>query len=255
VLDAAEVRARFPEISPPAGTAALFEPVAGVVSPERAVAAHLSVAARHGADLRHDEGASSWSAGSTGIEVRTERGRHTAGALVLAPGRWVPELLADLALPLRTERRVMHWFAPPGGTAGFSPGRFPVWIWDRDDGTSPYGVPALGATGSGVKAAVHHSTVKAPADWTADELAALLAGLLPGLGAQHLRAIDCWYTLTPDQHFVVGRHPAYDNVLVACGFSGHGFKFTPVIGEALAQLAVDGATAHPLELFDPTRFS
>jgi sarcosine oxidase len=67
--------------------------------------------------------------------------------------------------------------------------------------------------------------------------------------------MDCWYTLTPDEHFVVGWHPAYEQVLVACGFSGHGFKFTPVIGEALAQLAVDGVTAHPLDLFDPTRYS
>jgi sarcosine oxidase len=255
VLDAAGVRARFPQFNPPRDTAALFEPVAGVVSPERAVAAQLAVAARHGADLRHDEAVESWSASGTGVTIRTARGPHTAGTLVLAPGRWAPELLGGLDLPLRVERRVMHWFDPPGGQAAYGPDRFPIWMWDHPDGTSIYGLSAVGPPGSGVKAAVHHSTVKAPADWSGAEVAELLAPLLPGLGARHLRAMDCWYTLTPDEHFVVGWHPAYEQVLVACGFSGHGFKFTPVIGEALAQLAVDGVTAHPLDLFDPTRYS
>ena len=173
---------------------------------------------------------------------------------MLAPGRWAPELLADLALPLRVERRVMHWFDPPGGVDDFRPGRFPVWIWDRDDGTAPYGVPAVGAADGGVKTSVHYSPDRPAADWTPAEVAALLAPLLPGLGDRHLRAVDCTYTLTPDEHFVVGRHPGHDNVLVACGFSGHGFKFTPVLGEVLAQLVVDGSSPLSLEQFDPLRF-
>jgi sarcosine oxidase len=85
-------------------------------------------------------------------------------------------------------------------------------------------------------------------------VAAMLAPLLPGLGDRHLRAVDYTYTLTPDEHFVVGRHPGHDNVLVACGFSGHGFKFTPVLGEVLAQLVVDGSSPLSLEQFDPLRF-
>jgi sarcosine oxidase len=107
--------------------------------------------------------------------------------------------------------------------------------------------------GTGVKASVHHSTVR-PADaWTGQDVAALLAPLLPGLGAQVLRSVDCTYTLTPDQHAVVGRHPDHDRVLLACGFSGHGFKLTPVLGEALAELAADGRTRHDLGLLDPVR--
>ena len=146
----------------------------------------------------------------------------------------------------------MHWFAPVD-VEPFRPGRFPVWIWDRDDGTAPYGVPAVDPV-SGVKVAVHHSTLRRPADWSPPELADLLAPLLPGLGDRHVRAVDCTYTLTPDENFVVGRHPAYDGVLIACGFSGHGFKFTPVVGEVLAQL-VDGDAEHDLSLFDPGRFA
>ena len=78
--------------------------------------------------------------------------------------------------------------------------------------------------------------------------------MLPGLGA-HVRSSTCWYTLTPDQNFVIGAHPESARVLVACGFSGHGFKFTPVVGEVLADLVVDGSTAFDLSLFDPLRFS
>jgi sarcosine oxidase len=239
---------------PPDGTAALFDPSAGVVSPERAVLAHLAVAAGHGAELRHDEPVLSWSATADGVQVRTGRGTHEAGHLVLAPGRWAPELLADLGLPLRVERRVMHWFDPPGGVDDFRPGRFPVWIWDCADGTAPYGVPSVGPAAGGVKTSVHYSQDRPAADWTPAEVATLLAPLLPGLGDRHLRAVDCTYTLTPDEHFVVGRHPAYDNVVIACGFSGHGFKFTPVLGEALAQLVVDGSSALSLDQFDPLRF-
>jgi glycine/D-amino acid oxidase-like deaminating enzyme len=84
-------------------------------------------------------------------------------------------------------------------------------------------------------------------------VAELLRPLLPGLGRSPLRTVPCTYTLTPDEHFVVGRHLAHDRVLIACGFSGHGFKLTPVLGEALADLAVDGTTAHDLALFDPAR--
>jgi sarcosine oxidase len=256
VLDAAEVARRFPAFRPPEGTAALFEPEAGVVGPERGVLAHLRLAAGHGADLRHAEGVTSWSAdGGTdgaGVTVRTARDTYTAGSLVLAPGRWAPELLADLALPLRVERRVMHWFRPAAGAEAFGPDRFPVWIWDRDDGTAPYGVPCL--DGVGVKAAVHYSRVRSAETWTGAELAALLADLLPGLGHEHLRAVDCSYTLTPDEHFVVGRHPEHEQVVIGCGFSGHGFKFTPVLGEVLADLATGRATSYDLSMFDPRRF-
>lgn len=254
VLEPAEVTRRFPVMRPPDGTAGLFEPEAGFVSPERAVLAHLAVAARHGADLRHDEPVLSWSSTGDGVQVRTGRGTVEAGHLVLAPGRWAPELLADLALPLRVEKRVMHWFDPLGGVDDFRPGRFPVWIWDRDDGIAPYGMPAVGPAAGGVKTSVHYSPDRPAGDWTPAEVAALLSPLLPELGDRHLRAVDCTYTLTPDEHFVVGRHPAYDTVLVACGFSGHGFKFTPVLGEALAQLVVDGSSSLSLEQFDPLRF-
>ena len=247
LLDPAGVTARFPDMTPPAGTVALYEADAGFVSPEAAVRAQLDRAAAAGAELRFEEPVADWSADDDGVTEPTDRGRHTAGALVVAPGRWAVDLLPGLAVPLRVESRTMHWFDVPAGT--FTPGRFPVWIWERPDGTAPYGVPSVGP---GVKAAVHHSTVQSAEDWTAEQVGELLRPLLPGLGAP-LRAAPCTYTMTPDEHPVIGPHPASDRVLIACGFSGHGFKLTPVVGEALAGLAVDGTSPHDLTGFDPLR--
>ena len=251
VLDSTEVAARFPAMRPPEGTQGLYEPAGGLVGPEAAVAAHLRRAAEAGAELRHDEAVRSWSADGDGVRVRTSRGEVAAGALVLAPGRWTLPLIGDLSLPLVTERRVQHWYAAPD-PAAFAPGRFPVWIWDLACGTSLYGAPAL--TDGLVKAAVHFSADRPADTWSADDVADTLSGLMPSLGRDHRREAECWYTLTPDENFVIGRHPASDRVLLACGFSGHGFKFTPVVGEVLADLVVEGSTQYDLSLFDPMRF-
>jgi sarcosine oxidase len=251
VLEPGEVAARFPALRPPEGTQGIYEPIGGYVGPEAAVSAQLRTAASAGAELRHDEAVASWSADGDGVRVRTTRGEVSAGALVLAPGRWTPPLLGDLSLPLVTERRVQQWYAPKD-PAAFAPGRLPVWIWDLADGTSLYGVPSL--DGLTVKAAVHFCADRPPDAWTPDDVADTLSRLMPTLGRDHRRSAECWYTLTPDENFVIGPHPASDRVLVACGFSGHGFKFTPVVGEVLADLVVDGSTRFDLSLFDPRRF-
>ena len=82
-----------------------------------------------------------------------------------------------------------------------------------------------------------------------------LAAVLPTLPGRYLTAATCMYTTTPDQHFVIAGHPEHSTVTVACGFSGHGFKFVPVVGEIVADLATTGATAHPIGLFDPRRLT
>ena len=247
LLEASDVTARFPDLTPPPGTVGLFESDAGFVPPEAAVLAQLARAALAGADLRHGEPATGWQARSDGVTVTTATSRYDAGALVVAPGAWAPELLPGLPVPLDVQDRRQYWFAPPPG--GMAPDRFPVWIWQLPDGTASYGVPA---SASGVKAGIHHSDVPPAGDWTAEQVQELLRPLLPGLGAL-VRSARCTYTMTPDEHAVVGRHPEHERVLVACGFSGHGFKLTPVLGEALADLAVDGTTRHDLALLDPLR--
>jgi sarcosine oxidase len=259
LLDAADIRRRFPTLAPADDEVGLYEAVAGFVRPEAAVAAHLELAARAGTELRFDEPALEWSAGPDGVRVTTARGTYEAGRLVICPGAWAPRLLADLGVPLVVERQVMYWFQPSGGTGPFE--RHPIWIHQADDGRQLYGFPAIDGPDGGAKTAFfRHGATTTPEtidrEVHRDEVAftaSRLASVVPALPGRFLRAAACMYTTTPDEHFVVGAHPAHENVTVACGFSGHGFKFVPVVGEIVADLALDGTTKHPIALFDPRR--
>jgi sarcosine oxidase len=261
VLDAAEVTRRFATLRPDAGMLALHEPRAGYVRPEQTVAAHLALATAAGADLHFSEPVTGWAAmpGGDGVRVHTGRGSYQASRLVICPGAWAPSLLAGLGVPFTVERQVMYWFAPES-VAAFT--GHPVFFWEAGDGVQFYGFPAIDGPGGGVKAAFHHH---GGTDCTPDtidrtvhgtEVSAIrryLRPLMPSLPGDLLRAVTCMYTNSPDHHFVVGPHPEHPQVAVACGFSGHGFKFVPVIGEILADLVTGGTTAHPIGLFDPRR--
>jgi sarcosine oxidase len=259
VLAPAEVTRQFPTFAPRSDELGLYEERAGFARPERTVAAHLALAAQAGAELRFQEPALAWSTGPAGATVRTAAGTYQAGTLVVTPGAWAPELLADLDVPLVVERQVMHWLSPVGPIEPYATN--PVFICG-DGPEQVYGFPALDGPTGGVKVSFFRAgepTTPDAVDRTVrpGEVAALRARarqVLPGLAGPAVAAKVCLYTTTPDEHFVVARHPAYDNVVVACGFSGHGFKFVPVVGEILADLALDGATAHPIDLFDPRRW-
>jgi sarcosine oxidase len=257
VLDAAGVARRFPTFRLAPGELALVEQRAGYARPEAAVAAQLRLAAAAGAELRFAEPVESWQAGPP-ARVRTTAGTYEAGALVLTPGAWAPEL-AGLDLPLVVERQVMHWVAPAGPIEPYQ--RNPVFICG-DGPDQVYGFPAIDGPAGGVKVSFFRAgepTTPQTVDRAVRpaEVAALrrrAAEVLPGLTGPAVAATVCLYTTTPDEHFVIGPHPAYENVVVACGFSGHGFKFVPVVGEILADLALGGRTDHPIGLFDPLRF-
>ena len=259
LLDAAELRQRFPLFASDSGTVALYEPEAGVLRPEAAVAAHLRLAADAGAELRFSEPVLAWEADEGGgVTVTTATGAARAEGLVVCPGAWAPELLAGLGVPLANERQVQFWFEPVGGVDPFLPGRHPAWLWDDGDGV-PYGLPALDGPGGGVKVAFHRRGLPCTPDALdrdvsaaeVEDIAAALRRRIPSLAGRFLRAVPCMYTNTPDDHFVIGAHPHRPQVVVACGFCGHGFKFAPVIGEIVADLVTSGATAHPIGLFDP----
>jgi sarcosine oxidase len=264
LLDAAAIRERFPVFAPDDGTVALFEERSGFVRPEATVLEHVRRAAAAGADLRFGERVLGWEATDRGVRVRTGDATYDAGHLVVAAGAWAPQLLADLGLPLHVERQLMHWYAPAGPIEPWRVGRQPVWIWEASPEVQSYGFPAYGPTSDGVKVTFYRDGAGKDTDPDAldrtvhdDEVARLtdhLADRLPALPGRHLRGVACMYTTTPDQHFVIGRHPEHAAVTVAAGFSGHGFKFVPVVGEILADLATEGSTRHPIELFTPTRF-
>ena len=259
VFDADEIRRRFPTLSPADDEVAVYEDVAGFVRPERGVSAHLDRAIGHGAELHFDEPVLEWSASTSGVRVRTAVATYDAGHLVICPGAWAPRLLAELGLPLTVERQVQYWFQPAGGVEPYV--RHPIFIHEDADGLQVYGFPAIDGPDGGVKTAFFRRGAVADPDALdrevhpdeIEDMAIHARRLVPTLPGRFLRAVPCMYTVTPDHNFVIATHPQHQQVTVACGFSGHGFKFAPVVGEILADLAIDGTTEHPIGLFDPRR--
>lgn len=264
MLDAAALRRRFPTLRPRPDEVALYEAKAGFVRPEATVSAQLTLAARAGAELHFDEPMTSWApAPGGGVRVETGSGSYTAGQLVITPGPWAPRLLADLGVPFTIERQVQYWFQPVGGVAPFVPERHPIYIWEDADGSQIYGFPAIDGPDGGAKVAFFRRGVVTTPETVdrevhPDEIRTMAERArrhLPDLPGTFLAAKTCLYSNTPDEHFVIARHPAHEAVTVACGFSGHGFKFVPVVGEILADLATTGTTGHPIDLFDPRRLT
>ncbi|QNI31067.1 N-methyl-L-tryptophan oxidase [Alloacidobacterium dinghuense] len=268
LLDQKEIRRRFPVLHPRAEDCAVYETQAGFLRPEAAVAAHLGLATRGlamqgGAALHFEEPVSNWQITNGGaVRVTTAKGTYEAGHLVIAPGAWAESLL-KLSLPLHVRRHVMAWFDPPEGIADFSPDCFPIYIWRTGADTVFYGFPATDCEHCGVKAAMHSGGDICTAEtierkYQARDIAEIreqLAAYIPALNGRLLHAATCMYTMTPDEHFIVSRHPDYAQVSVACGFSGHGFKFAPVIGEVLADLAIEGRTKWPIDFLSAERFA
>lgn len=259
LLDEDEIRQRFPNFTPQPGDVALFEAKAGFARPELTVQAHLDLAEKAGAALRFGEEVIGWSETARGVTVRTAAGTYTAGQVVICPGAWAPQLLADFGIPITVERQVLYWLDPVGGVEPFVD--HPIFIDEDASGMQIYGFPAIDGPRGGVKVAFFRKGIECTPD-TIDrtvhdreicEMRDRAAQLLPALDGPCIHSATCMYSNTPDQHFVIARHPDTENVTVACGFSGHGFKFVPVVGEILADLATTGATTHPISLFDPRR--
>lgn len=255
-LTAADIRRRYPAFTPDDDIVGVAEGNAGYVVPEAAVRTHLRLAAQHSATLRYNEVVLSWQATASGVSVTTDQRTYTADHLILSPGAWAPELMADLGLPLRVERRVLLWFDPIGGDAPFQEPHFPVYIWDCGEGVSFYGFPKQPGT-PGIKVAIHtvgqqctpQTIDRTLHDSDVDTLQQLVRNRVPALLGPMLDYATCMYTLTPDEHFVIATHPEHPQVVLASPCSGHGFKFTPVIGEILADLAMHGRTNHDISLF------
>ncbi|HMO57555.1 MAG TPA: N-methyl-L-tryptophan oxidase [Roseiflexaceae bacterium] len=264
VLDAAEVRRRFPPLQLSNDLIALYEQRAGVLVPEACINANLRLAAQQHAELHFEEPVLAWEAAAGGDRVRvtTARGSYEAERLIIAAGAWAPELLADLSIPFTIERQVLYWFDPLGGTAPFAPDHFPIYMWEFDEQSAFYGFPAQQGSPGGVKIAFHTGGMPCTPETIRrevlpDEVAAMRAALaerIPAINGRLLATATCMYTKVPDEHFVLGMHPHHPQVIVASPCSGHGFKFSSVIGEVLADLAQHGTTSLPISFFSPQRF-
>lgn len=253
-LDAAAVRARFPVLQPVDPLVAVWEPNAGVLFPEACVGAHLDGARRHGATLALDEGVTDWRREGGEFVVTTSRGTHRAAHLVLSANAWLGRLVHGAKLPLSVARQPLFWFEPAAHAGAFAPDRLPIYLWEPEPDRFFYGFPAFGGQ---VKVAVHgRGRVSDPdtldREVTDAEVAAMrepLARWMPGANGRFARAAVCMYANTPDEHFLIDRHPHEPRVLVISACSGHGFKFSSAIGERVPDVLLEGRTAPEFDRF------
>ena len=259
VLTSAELSARFPGIRFPADTMTVYQPDAGFVLSERAIVTHVFGALEHGAEVRAREPVTEWDTDGDRVRVTTTRGSYEAGALVVTGGAWAGPLLPSLHHLVVPERQVLGWFQPLE-PAHFAPDRYPVVIADLGEGMY-YSLPVFGIPGFKL-GKYHHREEQTTADaldraCTDEDEAVLREGLaryFPQANGPVLSMKACMFTNTPDGHFIIDALPDAPNVFVAAGFSGHGFKFSSVVGEIMADLATRGETAHDISLFRLDRF-
>jgi sarcosine oxidase len=258
-LENDELHRRYPAFRFGPEYVGVVERTAGFLLVDDCVRALAAEARRLGAVVREREPVASWSAGPDGVEVETTAGRYRADRLVIAAGPWAAECLRPLAVRLTVMRQVVCWFGT-NDDAAFRRDVFPIFIADTPGGAF-YGVPALNV--DGLKCARHYGApeLQRPEEidhavTAADEapVRAFLRKHLPDADGPLRRASVCIYTLTPDRHFIIDVHPQHPKVVFAAGFSGHGFKFAPVVGEILADLAETGRTQRPIGMFRLERF-
>ena len=263
VLTPSEVMNRFPQFRLDGDETCYYEPGAGFVRPEQCIATQLDRARALGAEVRTGETVTRITADATSVTVVTNTATYSAGRVIVTAGAWTPQLLGGaFAKVLRVYPQTLYWF-DPDDAAMFAPGRFPIFIWRHGAGEDDhfYGFPVVG---EGVKLATEQFArtigpndvreVPSPAD--AQRMhESQVRGHLPGVSARCVRAVTCLYTVTPGFGFVIDRHPEWEHVLVASPCSGHGFKHSAAIGEALAQRTIDGTSEIDLSPFSLRRFA
>jgi len=266
LLDAAEVRRRYPQFQLPTDHWAVYEADAGYALPEAAVLANLELAVDAGAELWFDTVVESVELGPSGVHVLAADEELVAPKVVLATGAWADRLANLDRLPLSVTRQTVHWFQP----ADFAPEQSPVYLWDAPvpAGTQDiqlYGFPQLPKE-TGLKASIYRDPANLlvdpdQLDRTVTErdvtlVRSLLDRLLPELHGELVTSSVCMYPAATGDDFVLGIHPGSSGrVVLAVGFSGHGFKFVPVVGEIVADLVVDGASRLDIGFLSPERFA
>jgi len=254
VLDASELRRRYPGHTVGDGEVAVFDPQAGFLRVETVVSAMIREL-----DVRRNTQVTRVEPRSGGVEVATAEGSEMFDAAVIATGPWMSELVPFL--PLKVERQVLVWLAIQSGADWFSPDRFPVWIREATPQGDVYGLPSL--DGRSIKLARHHggetvdpATVRRTAtDADLDPLRLFVTKYLHGVTRHVTRSAVCLYTDTPDQHFAIGPHPESERVVILSACSGHGFKFSPVVGDIAADLVLEAGTHRDISHFSLQRFT
>ncbi len=249
LLEAGEIRRRFPAFAVREDEVGYFEPEAGFLRPEACIDTQLALAAQHGAAIHRGERATGFHERGGLACLETEFGRYRARRLVVTAGPWLPSLLGGTwAGRFTVRRQALFWFRAKDEIAPFEPERFPVFIWELAGRDQPiYGFPAIEGRAGGVKiASEQHALATTPEEMARKvapaEARALyedkVAPCFPGLSGECVKAVACLYTMTADCHFVIEPHPDFPSITIASPCSGHGFKHSAAIGERLA-LSVD----------------
>lgn len=259
-MSAADAMNLFPTFAIPAELSAVFEPRAGYLHVEACVRAHIESAMELGAAFADGGAVLGWKADGAGYIVETEKETFRAGGLIIAPGSWAPGLLPNLPVRLEVRRKPLYWH--PTTTTGYRvEHRCPTFLFELPHGVF-YGFPQI--DDRGVKVAEHTGgkVVVEPlnVDRTEDvgetkRVDSFLADHLPGVASPHTGFAVCMYTMSPDEHFIVDRYPGHDRIVFAAGLSGHGFKFTSCLGEALVEMLLDGRSRMPIEFLSLKRFN
>lgn len=259
VFTSAELMRRFPGYRLPSETMAVFQGEGGFLLPERCISLFVEHAKALGAIANTDELALGWEPTSGGVRVRTDRGEYEAETLVIAAGAWASKLIPSLRAVAAPERQALLWIETLRPEY-FTPEAFPVFNLMVDEGNF-YGFPEFGIPGFKL-GRYHHLEENVDPDQIDREPniedEALLRGFteryFPDAAGATSSMKVCMFTNSPDEHFIIDQLPDYPQVVVAAGFSGHGFKFSSVVGEVLADLAVYGETNHDINMFRLSRF-
>jgi len=258
-MNSKSVHQKWPEYQPLDHHMGLYEPGGGLVYPENTIKTHIRLAMDLGAEIIENTPVSSITPKGEKFELKVGSSTITAKKLIITGGAWSNQLLVDLNLPLKLKRKTLAWFklkksqTPNSGTPCFA---------YHIDGHFFYGFPSL--DGQTVKIAEHFSgeEISTPDQKKLDSIPESELKLLQKFIEAHLPKVSsnlekyatCLYTMTPDEHFIIDRHPSHPNIVFAAGFSGHGFKFVPVIGEILSELTLDGRTNHQIDFLGLKRF-
>jgi sarcosine oxidase len=262
VLDAPAIRRRYRQFLVRDETVGCFEPGAGYLRPEECIRVQIELAESLGATILRNERVMAYTPSTCGgaVVVQTDRFSYSGEQVVVSAGPWVRDLLPSERDYFTITRQVLAWFAPEGAIERFTAPNFPTFIWgfDSSGGTGLYGFPAIDGQLGGVKVAgLTYGAVLDPDERRGEvgegELSALyessVRGRIGGLSPRCVKSTTCLYTVTPDSDFVVQRHPQYEQVLLASPCSGHGFKHSAALGEALAQLVSRGRCDQALSPF------
>lgn len=260
ILDAKSIRQRFPVFNIDDSYRAFYEAGAGVLRVDPAMTAHIDLSLRQGARIHGCEKVLRYHSGAQSVEVVTDRQTYSAGHLVIAGGAWSQSFLEGIGRSLSVTRQTQFWLWPKE-PAAFESSRQPAWFVEYESGRGFYGFPLVPGQ-PGIKLASHvpgslttpetMDRVCSEGDW--EQLRPKIRRFMPQADGDTLSRQTCLYTNSPDGHFMLGPLEDDARVCLAAGFSGHGFKFAPVIGECLAQLTLDGQSVHPIEFLSPRRF-